>query len=101
MRVGIARLGRNRAAQRRGGPLQVALLRVDDAERVVRLGAPVFLHNPPQLANGLVEAVGALQDEREVVARQRVPRRELERAAEAGDALPSTFCSDRDSPSVK
>ena len=60
---------------------------VDDAHRVVRLGARLDRQRALELGERLRQPVGAPQDEREVVARQRVARCQFERAAEALDRL--------------
>ena len=83
MGIGVLRLDRNCRAERRGRPIQVALVPVDDAHRVMCFGAWFDRERALELGERLRQSIGATENEREVVARQRVARCQFERPAKA------------------
>ena len=87
MRVGVPRLGGHRCAQGADRAVELALMPVNDAHQVVRLWPGFDRQRALELGECLRQPIGAPEDEREVVARQRVARCQFERPPEALDRL--------------
>jgi hypothetical protein len=85
VRVGVRRVRGGGVGERLHGAIEIAEMPVDDAKGVVDLGPGLNRERRVQLVERGLEPVGVVLDEREVVARERVPPIERKRVVEALD----------------
>ncbi len=82
VRIRISRVRRNRSAKRRRRPVQLALMPVDDAHRVVGFRAGLDGERAFELGERFRQTIRASEDERQVVARESVAGIELQQLPE-------------------